>query len=140
MIIVGKCYLRRVRLSPKKAKLVADIIRGMTARKAMETLQFTNKKPARFFLKALKSAIDSYKQKAGADAVDLDELIVYAKVDKGPQWKILKPAVKPMRFGGYATFTRRTSHLTVHVVEKKDWENYKKALLLPYRKRKEVLG
>ncbi len=139
MILVGKAHLRRVRISPKKAKLVADIIRGMDAKTAMETLQFTRKRPAVYFLKALKSAIASYKEKAGADAVDLEDLMVFAKVDKGPQWKILKPAVKPMRFGGYATFTRRTSHLTVHVVEKKDWEAYKEAIKLPYNARKEVL-
>ncbi|MEO0150786.1 MAG: 50S ribosomal protein L22 [candidate division WOR-3 bacterium] len=139
MIVVGKAYLKYIRISPKKAKLVADIIRGKTAYEALNILRFTRKRPAYWFLKALKSAIASYRNKTGSNAIDETELMVYAKVDQGPSWRILKPAVKPMRFGGYSTFKRRTSHITVEVVESKDWEEYKQALNLPYSKRKEVV-
>ncbi|MEO0202668.1 MAG: 50S ribosomal protein L22 [candidate division WOR-3 bacterium] len=139
MIVVGKAYLKYIRLSPKKAKLVADIIRGRTVYEALNILRFTRKRASYWFLKALKSAIASYKNKTGNNAIDETELMVYAKVDQGPTWRILKPAVKPMRFGGYSTFKRRTSHITVEVVEAKDWEDYKQALKLNFTKKKEVI-
>ncbi len=139
MIVVGKAYLKYIRLSPKKAKLVADLIRGKTAYEALNILKFTNKRSSHWFLKALNSAIASYKNKAGSNAVSESDLIVYAKVDKGPTWRILKPAVKPMRFGGYSTFKRRLSHITVEVVSYEDWEEYKAVLNLPYSKKKEVI-
>ncbi len=117
--MTGKCVLRARRVSPKKAKLVADLIRGKTVAEARAILQFTPKKSARFFLKALNAAVASYNQRAenaGLEPKPEEELVVsLAKVDPGPTWRVLKPAIKPMRFGGYSTMKRRTSHIWVEV-------------------------
>jgi len=139
MIVVGKAYLKYIRLSPKKAKLVADIIRWKTAYEAKHILKFTRKRAAYWFMKALKSAVTSYNNKAGNNAVDESNLIVFAKVDQGPSWRILKPAVKPMRFGGYSTFKRKTCHITVEVVASDEVEEYKNYLNKPYSVKKEVI-
>ena len=53
----AKAIARYVRLTPRKARLVADVIRGKSALQALDTLRFTNKKAADVIKKALSSAI-----------------------------------------------------------------------------------
>ena len=52
-----KTITRFVRLSPRKARLVADLVRGKSALEALDILEFTNKKAARVIKKTLSSAI-----------------------------------------------------------------------------------
>lgn len=139
MIVIGRSYLKYIRLSPKKAKLVADAIRGKSVYEAKHILRFIRKRSAIWFNKALSGAIASYKEKTGNSDIDEASLIVYTKVEQGPSWRILKPAIKPMRFGGYSTFKRKTSHILLEVVESKDWREYLEKRNLPYSKRKEVM-
>jgi len=117
----GFAVLRRARISPKKMKLIADLIRNLNAQEADYILQFTPKKGARIMRKVLRAAVASYRDKFEPDKT-VDELypslrIALVKVDKGPMWKIPKPAVKPARFGGNGIFRRRTSHLSILVVK-----------------------
>ncbi|MEO0139181.1 MAG: uL22 family ribosomal protein [candidate division WOR-3 bacterium] len=117
----GIAILRRARISPKKMKLIADLIRNMNVQEADYILQFTPKKGARIMRKVLRAAVASYRDKFEPDK-RVDDLyptlrIGLVKVDKGPMWKIPKPAVKPARFGGNGIFRRRTSHITVFVVK-----------------------
>ena len=53
----AKAITRFVRLSPRKARLVADLVRGKSALEALDILEFTNKKAARVIKKTLSSAI-----------------------------------------------------------------------------------
>ncbi|NPA79918.1 MAG: 50S ribosomal protein L22 [Thermotogae bacterium] len=119
----GYSALRRARISPKKMKLIADLIKGMNAQEADYVLRFTPKKGARIMRKVLRAAVASYRDKF-APGTDLESLypklrIAIVKVDRGPMWKIPKPAVKPARFGGNGIFRRRTSHITVVVLPEK---------------------
>ncbi len=116
----GYSTLRRARISPKKMKLIADLVKGMNVQEADYVLQFTPKKGARIMRKVLRAAVASYRDKFAPDK-SVDDLYPYlriaiVKVDRGPMWKIPKPAVKPARFGGNGIFRRRTSHITVVVL------------------------
>lgn len=104
-----KAILRRTRISPKKANLVAGMVRGMNAKKALDVLRFTPKKGADILYKVVNSAAynakNNFKQ-------PLDELIITKiLVTKGPTYKrslpISRGRVHPVR--------KRTSHITVEV-------------------------
>ena len=103
------------RLSPQKARLVIDLIRGQNVGKALGILKVTPKRACRSVEKVLKSAIANAKEKQ--PTVDVDRLFVYrAYVDSGPtkQWKRIRPTsmLKVMRI------VRRHSHISIHLAEK----------------------
>ena len=99
-----------VRSSPRKARLVLDLIRGRDAGEAMTLLRFTKKRMAKEVEKVLRSAIANA-QNRSAD-VDVDKLVVQeAYVNEGPRAKRVRPA--PM--GRAYRYQRRTSHITVVV-------------------------
>ncbi len=100
---VGK-YLR---ISPRKARLVIDELKGRKAEDAVSRLTFTPKKGARLMLKVLKSAIANADQNPG---IDVDNLVVKnIYVDEGPTMKRFRA-----RAMGRATrVLKRTSHITV---------------------------
>ncbi len=97
------------RISPQKARLVADLIRGKSVDQALEILTFSNKKAAALVKKVLESAIANAEHNEGAD---IDELKV-AKIflDEGPTMKRIKPRAK----GRADRIFKRTSHITVVV-------------------------
>ena len=99
--------------SPRKARLVLDLIRGMGAGEAMNLLRFTKKHVAKDVEKTLRSAIANAEGKS--DTVDVDDLVVAeAFAGDGLRGKRLRPA--PMgRAHGYV---RRTCHITVKVAER----------------------
>lgn len=63
--------LSHARISPQKARLVADLVRGMPVERALETLTFSNKKAAHIVRKILESAIANAEHNAGADVDEL---------------------------------------------------------------------
>src|SRR2546423_10753621 len=102
------------RVSPRKARLVLDLIRGKDAGAAMNLLRFTKKRVAQEVAKVLRSAIANAEGKS--DTVDVDNLFVSeACANDGPRAKRIRPA--PM--GRAFRYQRRTSHIVVHVAEKK---------------------
>ncbi len=104
--------LRHSRISPQKARLVADQIRGLPVDKALEVLAFSTKKAARSLKKVLESAIANAEHNQGAD---IDELRVQAVcVDQGPSLKRFHARAK----GRGARILKRTSHITVTVGDK----------------------
>ena len=108
---------RYVRVSPRKARLVLDLIRGKDAGAAMNLLRFTKKRVALEVSKVLRSAIANAEGKS--DTVDVDNLYVCsAYANDGPRAKRIRPA--PM--GRAFRYQRRTSHISVHVAEKKESE------------------
>lgn len=104
--------LRFARISPQKARLVANQVRGMHVERALDLLKFESKKGARIIHKVLESAIANAEHNEGAD---VDELSVSAiMVDEGPTLKRIKPRAR----GSADRINKRTSHITVRVAEK----------------------
>ena len=110
MAVVAK--LRYQRLSPQKARLVADIVRGQNALQALSVLRFTNKKAAKYIEKTLKSAIANAEHNFGMDP---DKLFVSRiLIDKGP---VLK-RVNPRAMGRADIIRKPTAYITVEVSER----------------------
>jgi large subunit ribosomal protein L22 len=102
-----RARLRFVRIAPRKARLVADLVRGKGSEEALNILAFTKKAAAKIVAKVLKSAIANATQKK---TIDIDHLYVKRiTVDQGPTMKRYQP-----RALGRATMIRkRTSHITI---------------------------
>lgn len=101
--------LRATRLSPQKARLVADLVRGKPVDKALNILTFTPKKAAGVIKKVLESAIANAEHNEGAD---IDTLKVSRiLVDEGPVLKRYTARAK----GRGNRISRPTCHITVTV-------------------------
>jgi large subunit ribosomal protein L22 len=108
-----KAEARYISVSPQKARLVVDLIRGRKANDAIITLRTVNKRIAPAIEKVLHSAIANAQGKN--EDVDVDRLYVSeAYVNEGPRQKRVRPA--PM--GRAYRYQRRTSHIVVKVAEK----------------------
>lgn len=104
---VSRATLRDARLSPRKARLVVDLIRGRQVEPARELLKFSPKKGATFTKKLLESAIANALQRGG---VDVDSLwVIGAWVDEGRTMKRYMPAAH----GRALPIRKRSSHITV---------------------------
>jgi large subunit ribosomal protein L22 len=103
--------LKHARISPQKARLVADQIRNLPVGRALQVLTFSNKKAAPLIKGVLESAIANAEHNKGAD---IDELKVSAIcVDCGPVLKRMHARAK----GRGNRIVKRTSHITVTVAE-----------------------
>jgi large subunit ribosomal protein L22 len=108
-----KAEARYVRISPQKARLVVDLIRGKKAGDALNTLRTTNKRIAPTVEKVLQSAIANAQNRF--EDIDVDRLFVSeAYVNDGPRMKRVRPA--PM--GRAYRYQRRQSHIVIKVTEK----------------------
>ena len=108
------CKVKYIRQSPYKVRFVLDSIRGKKVDYALDFLQFSNKKAAKFISKALRSAISNHSQKDE----NFDPSSIYVKeayVDEGPKIKRFRPSA----MGRASRILKRTSHLTVVVGDKK---------------------
>src|ERR1700685_4770767 len=88
--IEGIAKARYIRVSPQKARLVIDLIRGERAEKALHTLRFTKKRVAKEIEKVLRSAIANAERKAedSGESLDVDSLFVaQCYVNEGPRMK-----------------------------------------------------
>jgi len=106
------------RVSPQKARLVLDLIRGQRVELALQTVAFTRKRVAPIVEKVLRSAIDNatyLSQERGTD-LDVDRLFVsQAIANEGPRLKRIRPAPQGRAFN----YQRRMSHIIISVAEKK---------------------
>jgi large subunit ribosomal protein L22 len=100
------------RISPQKARLVADLIRGKSVDQALEVLTFSNKKAAVLIKKVLESAIANAEHNEGADIDDLNVAKIF--VDEGPVMKRIMPRAK----GRADRILKRSSHITVVVADR----------------------
>ncbi len=100
------------RISPQKARLVADLIRGKSVDQALEILTFSNKKAAELIKKVLESAIANAEHNEGADIDDLSVAKIF--VDEGPVMKRIMPRAK----GRADRILKRSSHITVVVADR----------------------
>ncbi|HHT9119266.1 MAG TPA: 50S ribosomal protein L22 [Candidatus Hypogeohydataceae bacterium YC41] len=95
------------KISPRKARLVIDLIRGKTVNDALEILRFNHKRAAAMIDKTLRAALASAEENT---EVDPDALrVVEARIDGGPvrKWHWARPR------GMWAPLIKRTSHITV---------------------------
>ncbi len=103
----AQARLRNVRLSPRKARLVVDMVRGKGIQEAMNILQFSPQKTAPILSKLLKSAVANAEQKGVSD---VDHLFVKTvMVDQGPVLKRFMPRAQ----GRASRIRKPTSHITV---------------------------
>jgi large subunit ribosomal protein L22 len=110
---IVKAEARYVRVSPQKARLVVDMIRGQQAGDAINILNATNKRIAPAVEKVLRSAIANAENLS--TEVDVDRLYVAeAYVNEGPRQKRIRPA--PM--GRAYRYQRRSAHIVVKLGER----------------------
>lgn len=103
----AQAKLRNVRLSPRKARLVVDMVRGKGIQEAMNILQFSPQKTAPILSKLLKSAVANAEQKGVSD---VDTLFVKTvMVDQGPVLRRFIPRAQ----GRASRIRKPTSHITV---------------------------
>ncbi|MDD1796309.1 MULTISPECIES: 50S ribosomal protein L22 [Enterovibrio] len=103
---------RFARISPQKARLVADQVRGKNVAQALEVLTFSDKKAAELIKKVLESAIANAEHNEGADIDDLNVAKIF--VDEGPVMKRIMPRAK----GRADRILKRSSHITVVVADR----------------------
>ncbi len=103
--------LRNIPSSPRKMRLVADMVRGKEVFKALGLLHFSNKQAAADIEKLLKSAISNWEQKNGKKAESGELYIKTIFVDAAPMLKRLRPAPQGR---GYR-IRKRSNHVTLFV-------------------------
>jgi len=109
----ARAEARYIRVSPQKARLVVDLIRGLQVGQAITVLRSTNKRIAPTVEKVLRSAIANAENKS--TDVDVDRLFVSeAYVNEGPRMRRIRPA--PM--GRAYRYQRRIAHIAVAVKQK----------------------
>ncbi len=97
--------------SPRKMRLVADMVRGMEVYRAMNVLQFTSKEAASKVEKLLKSAIHNYEAKTGKSAEEGELFISQIYVDSARMLKRIQPAPQ----GRAHRVRKRSNHVTLFV-------------------------
>lgn len=109
--MLTKAVARYIRVSPRKARLVADLVRGKTVGEALAILQYSPQVAARHIEKVLRSAVANAEH--NHQVRHLDDLRVNAVIDGGPSLKRIQP-----RAMGRAFWIRhRLAHITVGLVE-----------------------
>ena len=103
--------LNNVPTSPRKMALVADMIRGMEAFRALGVLKFSNKEAAQRVEKLLRSAIANWEAKNDRKAESGELYVSIINVDGGAMLKRLRPAPQGR---GYR-IRKRSNHVTLHV-------------------------
>jgi large subunit ribosomal protein L22 len=112
-----RAQTRFVRVSPQKARLVLDLIKGRRVEEALNTLTFTKKRVAAKVEKLLRSAVQNanYLSTEKNVDVDLDNLYVkHAVANDGPRMKRIRPA--PM--GRAYRYVRRIAHIEIALAER----------------------
>ncbi len=116
---VSFAKLRNVPTSPRKMRLVADMIRGMEAFRALGVLKYSNKEAAARIEKLLRSAISNWEQKNERKADSGELYVTSICVDGATTLKRMRPAPQGR---GYRV-RKRSNHVTVIVDTKNDNQN-----------------
>ena len=109
----AKASLKYARISSRKVKIVADLIRGKNVDEALAIVKFTPKASSEMIEKLLKSAIANAENNHGMNRGNLVVSEIYA--NQGPTLKRIRPAAK----GSAVRIRKRTSHITIVLREKK---------------------
>jgi large subunit ribosomal protein L22 len=108
---------RFMRVSPQKARLVLDLIKGRRVEDALNTLMFTKKRVAPTIEKLLRSAVENANYLSTEKGLDVDVDSLYVKravANDGPRMKRIRPA--PM--GRAYRYVRRISHIEIALAER----------------------
>ena len=109
----AQATLKYARISARKVKIVADLIRGKNVNEALAIVRFTPKASSDIIEKLLKSAIANAENNHNMDSKNLYISEIYA--NQGPTLKRIRPAAK----GSAVRIRKRTSHITIVLSEKK---------------------
>ena len=103
-----KAVLKNYRQSPRKVRLIADLVRGKKVKDALNTLSFVDKRAAGPFAKVIASAVANAKDRgANPDTLKIKKVTV----DKGPTYKRFIPRAR----GSASRINKRNSHITVEL-------------------------
>jgi len=100
---------RYARISARKVRPLADLIRGKHADEALDLLRYQPQRGARMLEKVLKSALGNAEDRRAAAVADL--VVVDARVDEGPMFKRIRPRARGMAF----MIKKRMSHIHISV-------------------------
>ena len=109
--MLTKAVARYIRVSPSKARLIADIIRGKTVGQALGILQYSPQTAARLIEKVLRSAVANAEH--NHQVRSFEDLRVGAHIDGGPMLK----RIQPRAMGRAFQIRHRTSHITITLSE-----------------------
>jgi large subunit ribosomal protein L22 len=112
-----RAQARFMRVSPQKARLVLDLIKGRRVEDALNTLTFTKKRVAATVHKLLRSALENANYLSAEKGLDIDVDSLYVKnaiANDGPRMKRIRPA--PM--GRAFHYVRRISHIEIELAER----------------------
>ncbi|SEN74310.1 LSU ribosomal protein L22P [Mesobacillus persicus] len=110
----AKAVLNTVRIAPRKARLVLDLIRGKQVGEAVAILKLTPKAASPIIEKLLKSALANAEHNYEMDVNNL--VVSQAFANEGPTLKRFRPRAQ----GRASAINKRTSHITIVVSEKKE--------------------
>jgi large subunit ribosomal protein L22 len=111
-----KSVSKYVRMSPRKLRRVAELIKGEPVDKALSILELTPKAASEALRKTLKSAAANAIAAEGTAKVKVENLFVkQVTVDGGPIWK----RVRPVGMGRAYLIRKRTAHVGITIAEKK---------------------
>ena len=112
-VLEARATLKYARISARKVKIVADLIRGKDAQEALSIVKFTPKASSEVIEKLLKSAIANAENNHFMNRANLFVAEIYA--NQGPTLKRIRPAAK----GSAVRIRKRTSHITIVLRESK---------------------
>ncbi len=111
-VLQAKATLKYARISSRKVKIVADLIRGKDVNEALAIVKFTPKASSAIIEKLLKSAIANAENNHGMKHENLYVAEIYA--NQGPTLRRIRPAAK----GSAVRIRKRTSHITIVLKER----------------------
>ena len=106
-VLEAKATLKYARISTRKVKIVADLIKGKNVNEALAIVKFTPKAASEIVEKLLKSAIANAENNHNMNSQNLYVAEIYA--NQGPTLKRIRPAAK----GSAVRIRKRTSHITI---------------------------
>src|ERR1044071_595472 len=112
-----RAQVRFTRVSPQKARLVLDLIKGKRVEDALNTLIFTKKRVAATVEKLLRSALENANYLSSEKGIDVDVDKLYVKnaiANDGPRMKRIRPAPAGLAF----RYVRRISHIELVLAER----------------------
>src|SRR5690349_15115215 len=104
-----QAYHRNARISARKVRPLATMIRGKRADRALEWLKYQPQRGARMLEKVLKSAVANADDSRARDVANL--VVVDARIDGAPMFKRIRPRARGMAFG----ILRRSCHIRISV-------------------------
>jgi large subunit ribosomal protein L22 len=110
-----KAISRYVRMSPRKLRRVAELIKGEPVDRALSILEFTRKAASKAIQKTLKSAASNAIASEGSSKVKVENLFVKEiRIDSGPSWK----RIRPVGMGRAYIVRKRTAHIGIILGQK----------------------